>query len=133
MSDPEPTATPEPEPAPQAPTPEPSATGEFVVGLRHRFWIWFALVVAVLVVAGVFVVLWGEVNDWTSDPGTWAKFPLKTYALIGTGVLAFTILYYLLLLVRREVPEHTYVVTGPEDASTTSGVETSTTDAPPEG
>lgn len=137
MSDPETGPTTEAptfstEPAPEAQPAETVARSDYVIQLRSHLLPWIAFALVLVAALGGFIVLWGEVRNWTADPGSWARLLTRTWLLIGTAVFVLASLYYLLLLVRREVPEHTYVVTGPEETAGAAPEPTPTDSNPPQ-
>ena len=73
------------------------------------------LVFAVVLVYAIWftVVLVGEQQAWTSDPGAWALVRTVVWAWLGFGVFVAACLYFLFALVRREVPAKTYVLQPP--------------------
>lgn len=103
VDEPTPAVEPSAEPAPPSKTASP-----YVVAMPRRVWIWLPLLTAMLVAGGFTLVLFGEVNNWTSDPGTWARLPTPFWAILGLLVFVLISVYYILLLVRREVPERAY-------------------------
>lgn len=91
----------------------------FVFRHRRRAWAILLFIVACLAAAWFTYVLYGEQQAFSDDPGRWAYMPTFTWALGGFILFALVSVYFLLLLVRKEVPAQTYVLT--HDTATAPG------------
>jgi hypothetical protein len=113
-------------------------TPEFVVPLRSRVWPTVVFVLLALYAVWFTVVLWGEQQARTDDPAKWAGLSAILYAWIGFALFFLAALYFLMLLIRREVPAKTYVLrTGPSEGQAPAfmteagGAEGARTETPP--
>jgi uncharacterized membrane protein len=88
----------------------PQPTQEWVVDRQMVRWAvaWFVFGLAYF--AWFLVVVIGEVQGWTSDPGAWALLPTDVWAFLGLAIYAILIVFLLALMVRREQPARVYRV-----------------------
>lgn len=89
------------------------ASPPFVFKPKRRLWSRLLFVLVLLYVVWFTVVLLGEQQAWTDNPGAWALAATAVWAWIGFALFVFAGLYFLILLVRREVPAKTYVLQPP--------------------
>lgn len=94
---------------PAAPKPAAGHRLEYAIPLAHHGWLWYALFLCLLVTVWFIIVLYGEVNNWTERPDRWTGASTQAWALLGMAVLLLSALFFVLLLIRREVPQHRYV------------------------
>lgn len=82
----------------------------YLIAFRNR--IWFRLLGILVLVYGIWftVVLVGEQLAWSDDPGAWAGLPTWTWGWIGVGLFTIAVVYFIGLLVRKEVPAQTYII-----------------------
>lgn len=81
---------------------------QYLVRLRHMAWVHVALALALAYGAWFTVVLLAEQRLWGETPGRWAHLDTLAWALIGVGLYGFILLFFIALLVRREIPSRTY-------------------------
>jgi hypothetical protein len=86
---------------------------EHVVPLKSRGLPRFVFVLVLLFAIWFTVVLVGAQQAWTDNPGQWAILSTQSWAWLGLAVFLLAGLYFLVLLVRREVPAKTYVLQPP--------------------
>ena len=90
---------------------------QFVFQNNRSGLLYFLVTLSVLFVAWFVVVLVGENQGWTDDPGRWALVPTFVWALIGMVPFILLIAYCLALLTIREREPQIYRVEGTEAAS----------------
>lgn len=90
---------------------------EFVFRHKRRVWAILLFLLACLATAWFTYVLYGEQQAFTDDPGRWAYTATINWAIGGAVLFALVAIYFLLLLVRKEVPAQTYVLTHEGDAT----------------
>ncbi|MBI2077244.1 MAG: hypothetical protein HYT80_02565 [Euryarchaeota archaeon] len=93
---------------------------QFVFQQDRRGLLYTLLTVSVLYAAWFFVVLLGENQGWSEDPGRWAVLPTFVWALIGIVPFVLLIAYCLALLTIREREPQIYRLEGVEAAPVTT-------------
>lgn len=81
---------------------------EYVFRVRNRIWVTLVFLLALAYGIWFGVVLFGEDQGWTENPGAWAGLSTLTWAWIGIVLLLLATIYFLLLLTRREVAGRLY-------------------------
>jgi len=107
------------------------ASPEFVVPLRRRTGPLLVFLFVLLYGVWFTVVILGEQQAWTDDPGTWSYLKTDVWAWGGLVLFGLATIYFILLLVRREAPSKTYTA-GPSEGAA-PGFLQSTGAAAPEG
>lgn len=105
----------------------------FVVGLRRRVWPTLAFLLVLLYGAWFVVVLLAEQLAWGPDPGAWAALPTRDWAYLGLVLDVGAAIYFLVLLVRREVPATTYTLEGPAEGAAPAFLQSQAPAAPAPG
>jgi len=86
---------------------------EYVVRLKSRTGPAIVFTLVFLYAIWFTIVLLGEQQAFTVDPGKWTGLEAKIWAYIGLVLLVAATLYFIILLVRREVPSKVYVLQPP--------------------
>lgn len=86
---------------------------QYVAPLRSRVGPRLVLTLILLYVVWFSVVLLGEQQAWSDNPQAWAGARTVVWAWLGLVVFLLAALYFLILLVRREVPAKTYILQPP--------------------
>ena len=81
---------------------------QYVIRLERRRLLWLLFVLCVLSVGWFIVVLYGEGQDFGTDPGRWAFLPTFFWALIAAAFCVMLLAYGLALLTIRERPGQLY-------------------------
>jgi len=81
---------------------------QYVIRLERRRLFWLLFVLALVSTIWVGVVLYGENQDFGTDPGRWALLPTFFWALIAAALDVILLVYGLALLTIRERPGQLY-------------------------
>ncbi len=87
-----------------------------VLRSRNRVFAHILLVLAGAYAIWFTVVMTGEQQGWTDEPGLWAYTTTLSWALIGTIFFGLVAIFFLALLVTRESPPKTYMLPEEEHA-----------------
>ena len=81
---------------------------QYVIRLERRRLLWSLFVLALLATIWVAVVLYGESQNFGTDPGRWALLPTFFWAIIAAALNILVLVYGLALLTIRERPGQLY-------------------------
>ncbi len=81
---------------------------QYVIRLERRRLLWLLGFLAIASTIWVGVVLYGEAQDFGTDPGQWALLPTFFWALIAAACNVLVLVYGLALLTIRERPGQLY-------------------------
>lgn len=85
-------------------------TTEWVIDREMVRWAVILFVFGIVYFVWFLVVIVGEVQGWTSDPGAWALLPTDVWAFLGLAIYAVLVVFLMALVVRRERPARVYHV-----------------------
>ena len=81
---------------------------QYVIRLERRRLLWSLFVLAVLATVWVGIVIYGESENFGTDPGRWALLPTFFWAIIAAALNILVLVYGLALLTIRERPGQLY-------------------------
>lgn len=81
---------------------------QYVIRLERRRLLWFLFILALGSTIWFGVVLYGEYQDFGTDPGRWAYLPTFFWALLAATFNVLVLVYGIALLTIRERPGQLY-------------------------